>query len=557
VANRHRAEVEPLIGFFVNTQALRIDLSGSPSVAQLLAQVRATALAAQDHQDLPFEQVVEALQPQRSLAHSPVFQVMFAWQNAPEGVLELPGLQLQPVGAEASTIKFDLELSLQEAGPCIAGSLGYASALFDRASVERHIAHWQTLLRALVADDQAMVARLPLLSADERLQLLRGFNDTVAPFPAGRCIHELFEDQVARTPQATALVFEDTSLSYAELNAQANRLAHHLIARGVRPGDFVALALPRSADLVIAQLAVLKCGAAYVPLDLEHPTERLRFILDDCRAAAMVCRGESPAGRPDLPCLDLQRLPTDGPDCRPARAVHAEEAAYAMYTSGSTGVPKGVVVPHRAVVNFALNHAHARLDPSDRMAFVANPAFDASTFELWTSLLCGAALVVIDQPTLLQPQALAQRLLASRVTVLHLTAGLLPAYGPALASLLPRLRYLLTGGDRVDVGAVAHLLARCAPQHLLHCYGPTETTTFALTHEVSSLDPRASSLPLGRPIANARIYLLDALGQPVPLGVAGEIHIGGAGIAHGYLNRPDLTAERFVPDPFAAEPGAR
>jgi amino acid adenylation domain-containing protein len=557
VANRHRAEVEPLIGFFVNTQALRIDLSASPSVAQLLAQVRATALAVQDHQDLPFEQVVEALQPQRSLAHSPVFQVMFAWQNAPEGTLQLPGLQLQPVGADASTIKFDLELSLQEAGDCIAGSLGYASGLFDRASVERHIAHWQTLLRALVADEQAIVARLPLLSANERLQLLHGFNDTAAPLPAERCIHELFEDQVARTPKAIALVFEDTEISYAELNAQANPLAHHLIARGVRRGDFVALALPRSADLVIAQLAVLKCGAAYVPLDLEHPAERLRFILDDCRAAAMVCRGESPAGRPDLPCLDLQRLATDGPDCRPARAAHAEDAAYAMYTSGSTGVPKGVVVPHRAVVNFALNRAHARLDPSDRMAFVANPAFDASTFEVWTPLLCGAALVVIDQPTLLQPQALAQRLLASRVTVLHLTAGLLPAYGPALASLLPRLRYLLTGGDRVDAGAVAHLLARCAPQHLLHCYGPTETTTFAVTHEVSALDPRASSLPLGRPIANARIYLLDALGQPVPVGVAGEIHIGGAGIAHGYLNRPELTAERFVPDPFAAKAGAR
>jgi non-ribosomal peptide synthetase component F len=240
VAHRHRTDIEPLIGCFVNTLALRFDLSGSPTVAQLLAQVRATALAAQEHQDIPFEQVIEALSPQRSLAHSPVFQVVFAWQNAPEGRFEMPGLQLQAIGAHVPTIKFDLELSLQDQGDRIAGHIGYACALFDRTTVERHVSHWQTLLRALVIDDQGRVARLALMSDAEQHQLLHGYNDTAASFPADSCVHELFEAQVQRTPEATALVFDDNSLTYAELNAKANRLAHHLIALGVRTDSRVA-----------------------------------------------------------------------------------------------------------------------------------------------------------------------------------------------------------------------------------------------------------------------------------------------------------------------------
>jgi amino acid adenylation domain-containing protein len=554
VANRHRAEVEPLIGFFVNTQALRVDVSGSSSVAGLLAQVRATALAAQEHQDIPFEQVVEALSPVRSMAHSPIFQVMFAWQNAPEGSLDLPGLQLEPVGASSATVRYDLELNLHDAGEHIAGSLGYACALFDRASIERHISHWQTLLRGLVGDDDAIVAGLPLLTPPERQHLLHVFNDTAAPFPHERCIHQLFEEQAARTPEATALVFEGASLTYSELNAQANRIAHHLIALGVRVGDCVALALPRSDELVAAELAVLKCGAAYVPLDLDHPSERLHFMLTDCGAHVLVCHSHcSVVG---LTRLELDLFADPGVCTNPPTQVHPQASAYVMYTSGSTGIPKGVVVPHRAVVHFACNGGHAAIVPSDRVAFLANPAFDASTFEVWAALLHGAALVVIDTETLLQPHALAQRLGETGVSVLHCTAGLLPTYGPVLAPVLGSLRCLLTGGDRVDVAAVAHILEHSAPQRLLHCYGPTETTTFALTHEVSAMGTRGASLPLGHPIDRVRVYVLDGRGAPVPIGVVGEMHIGGAGLAQGYLNRPDLTAERFVPDPFA-EPGSR
>jgi non-ribosomal peptide synthetase component F len=434
VANRHRAEIESLIGFFVNTQALRVDLSGSPSVAELLAQVRATALAAQEHQDIPFEQVVEALSPMRSMAHSPIFQVMFAWQNAPEGSLDLPGLQLEPVGASSTTVKFDLELTLHDAGEHIAGSLGYACALFDRSSVERHLGHWQTLLRGLVADDSACVTRLPLLTPPERQLVLHAFNETTAPFPHDRCIHQLFEEQDARTPEATALVFEGTSLTYRELNTWANRIAHHLIALGVQAGDCVALALPRSGDLVAAELAVLKCGAAYVPLDLDHPSERLHFMLSDCAARVLVCH--SHCSLLGLTRLEVDRLCAPGVDTDPQRTVPPQATAYVMYTSGSTGTPKGVVVPHRAVVHFACNRGHAEIVTSDRVAFLANPAFDASTFEVWAALLHGAALVVIDTATLLQPHALAHRLgeaAPHRRAVTDLRAGAGPrAGGPAL-----------------------------------------------------------------------------------------------------------------------------
>jgi non-ribosomal peptide synthetase component F/aryl carrier-like protein len=404
-ANRHRAEIEPLIGFFVNTQALRIDLSGLPSVAELLAQVRATALAAQEHQDVPFEQVVEALSPTRSMAHSPIFQAMFSWQNAPEGRLELPGLQMEPVGVGAPTIKFDLELSLHEAGDCIAGHIGYACALFDHSTIERHVAHWQVLLRGLVADDRTIVSRLPLLSEAEQHQLLHGFNDTAAGFPAERCIHELFETQVERTPEATALVFGDISLTYAELNVQANRLAHQLIALGVGPDARVAMALSRGIDLVVALLATLKAGGAYVPLDPDYPAERLATMLDDCRPRVVLTHAavqeRLPASRALLTATVLvlddpshwAHQPAHNPEPA-ALGLRSSHLAYVIYTSGSTGTPKGVMVAHQAVVKLVVNNGYARFDASDRVAFAANPAFDASTLEVWAPLLHGGTLVV-------------------------------------------------------------------------------------------------------------------------------------------------------------------
>ncbi|MBW8849123.1 MAG: AMP-binding protein, partial [Burkholderiales bacterium] len=337
----------PLIGFFVNTQALRIDLSARPSVAQLLAQVRATALAAQDHQDLPFEQLIEALNPPRSLAHHPLLQVMLSWQNAPQGELALPGLQLlpAPVGGAVSA-KFDLDLSLHEQSERIAGSFQYACALFEHASIERHAAQFVTLLQDMVEDDSACVLRLPLLPETEQAQLL-AFNATEAAFDAERCIHQLFERQVRLRPEATALVFEQECLSYAALNARANQLAHHLRALGVGPDTRVAICLPRSTEMVVALLATLKAGAAYVPLDPAYPAQRLAFMLEDCHPTVLVSRSDcaqalpASAGVPllwlDAPHPAWLLAPQDDP-LMPA--LTPEHLAYVIYTSGSTGAPK-------------------------------------------------------------------------------------------------------------------------------------------------------------------------------------------------------------------------
>ena len=557
VANRHRAEIEPLIGFFVNTQALRIDLSSSTSVAQLLAQVRATALAAQEHQDVPFEQVVETLSPQRSLAHSPVFQVMFAWQNAPQGSLEMPGLQLQPVGAEASTIRFDLDLSLHDAGDCIAAHIGYACALFDRATVERHIAHWQTLLRALVADDQAIVTRLPLLSDDEKHQLLRGFNGTSASFPAERCIHQLFEEQAARTPDATALVFEETSLSYAELNSQANRLAHYLIALGIAPDTRVAIALPRGIQMVVALLATLKAGGAYVPLDPNYPAERLAFMVADSSPRVLLTESGVLGALGDLaPSLAVLQLDVDHSwPSLPAANLDAaslgltpQHLAYVIYTSGSTGRPKGTMVAHAGLCNLAL----AQIDgfgvtPTSRVLQFASFSFDACISEVLVTLCSGAALHV---PA---PGVLAGSTLHDVLREGHITHATLPpaVLGALPVDGLPDLQTLVMAGE-----AASHALVQrwATGRRLINAYGPTEATVCASMHLCDTHHP--GSPPIGSPIANTRVYILDAHGEPSPVGVVGEIHIAGIQVARGYLRRPDLTAERFVPDPFG-KPGLR
>ncbi|MFC7519107.1 amino acid adenylation domain-containing protein, partial [Herbaspirillum sp. GCM10030257] len=311
-------------------------------------------------------------------------------------------------------------------------------------------------------------------------------------------------------------------------------------------------------ELVVAELAILKCGAAYVPLDQNAPASRQAFMIADSHAQVVL--SVSSLSLPDTPAtrIDLDTL-VPAPQASPRLALGNDSTAAAaiLYTSGSTGQPKGVIVPHRAMVRLVVNNHYARFGADDRVAFTANPAFDTSSMEVWAPLLHGGRIVVIDQATLLDPQALSQQLQHHQVTILHLVAGLLSAYADTLSPVLPQLRYLLTGGDVVDPRAVARVLRHSAPQHLIHCYGPSETATFATTCEITDVADDATSLPIGRPIANTRIYVLDGYGQPVPVGVAGEIHIGGAGVATGYLNQPELTAERFVADPFSNEPGAR
>ncbi|WP_322843822.1 non-ribosomal peptide synthase/polyketide synthase [Pseudomonas sp. B33.4] len=556
VANRSRAELEGLIGMFVNTLALRIDTSGAVSVEALLAQVKARTLAAQAHQDLPFEQVVEIARPLRSLAQSPLFQTTLNWDSSVGPQLALGDLTLEGIAGSGDVAKFDLTLTLGEVNGVIRGSLNYATALFDASTVERYIGYLQRLLEAMISSDQTVLEQVPLLAADERKRLLRDFNATARDYPQTLTVHGIFQQQAAAHPKAVAAVHGAHSLSYFELNAQANRLAHHLIAHGVQPGDHVAILLPRSLELLVAQLAIAKCAAAYVPLDINAPSERQAFMVEDCQAVALLTLSSEiiayAAPRIDLDTLTLNGQPTHNPNL-----VQSSEAlAYIMYTSGSTGTPKGVMVPHRGIGRLVLNNGYADFTAQDRVVFASNPAFDASTMDIWGPLLNGGRVVVIDHQTLLDPNAFGRELSASGATILFVTTALFNQYVQLIAQALKGLRILLCGGERGDPAAFRRLLAEAPALRIVHCYGPTETTTYATTFEVKEVAENAESVPIGGPIGNTQVYVLDAYQQPVPMGVTGELYIGGQGVALGYLNRPDLTAEKFLCDPFSEKPGA-
>ncbi|HWW71780.1 MAG TPA: amino acid adenylation domain-containing protein, partial [Duganella sp.] len=567
VANRQRAETESLIGFFVNPLALRVRLDDDPTVDELLRQVRATTLEAYANQDVPFEQVIDSLNPQRSLSHSPLFQVMLSLNNVPTGgELSLPGLTLAPVEISQDTTHFDLSLSLSDRGDAINGALEYASDLFERGTIERLVGHFLQVLAAMVADERQRVSALPLLSAPQRQQLLVDFNDTAAPYPHDQLIHQQFEAQVDLQPDAVAVVFEDQQLTYDQLNRRANQLAHHLLALGVQPDDRIAICAERSVDMIVGLIGILKAGAAYLPLDPANPADRLQFLLADGTPVALLTQAALRTRMPEV-ALPVVMLDADSAvigrqaDSNPDPAVqglHAGHLAHVIYTSGSTGMPKGVMIEHRSVIRLAVNNGFASLGSHDRVANCASPAFDATTWEIWGALLNGAAVVVVPQAVLLDASRFGAYLTAQGVSALLLTAGLFHQYAGTLASAFGGLRYLLAGGDALDPHVVRRVLAApTRPQHVINAYGPTECTTVASCHHIETLHAVATGVPIGRPIANTQIYILDPSLQPVPLGVTGELHLGGVGVARGYLNRPELSAERFLHDPFSSVANAR
>ena len=561
-ANRGRTEIEGLIGFFVNTLAMRLNLNGQPSVGDLLGQVKRQVIAAQQNQDLPFEHVVEIVQPPRSTSHSPIFQVVFAWQNVPTGELVLPEVESRPLqSAPVQTAKFDLTLSLKESGNSIAGGLEYASALLEKKTAERYLHYFRSLLQGMVHSESEAMDRLPLLGQEERNQVLYVWNQTEAAYPAGKCVHQLFEEQAEKTPSAVAVVYEDRELSYGELNSAANRTAHYLRRLGVKQDSRVALCLDRGLNLVIAELAILKAGGAYVPIDLGNPADRLTTLISDSGATVVlsekaIALPETLAARRfDIDAIDLAEMPTENI----AAELCAEALAYIIYTSGSTGQPKGVMVPHRAINRLVINSGYAKFNSKDRVAFASNPAFDASTMEVWGPLLNGGRIIVIGQDVLLDPQRFGKELKRQQVSILWLSVGLFNQYAEILKQEFFSLRHLIVGGDALDVQVIRNVISDrpSGSFSIINGYGPTETTTFALTHEINSVKEKARSIPIGRPIGNTRAYILDEHGAAVPIGVKGELYIGGAGVARGYLDRGKLTAERFVPDPYAEEAGAR
>ncbi|EZQ64579.1 hypothetical protein AF53_04944, partial [Serratia marcescens BIDMC 80] len=466
----------------------------------------------------------------------------------------MPGLQAESAELGYQIAKYDLTLDLAERDEQISGTLNFATALFDRATAERYGVYLVQVLRAMATNATQPASHLDLLPAAERELLLYGWNRTAEVYPAQSCAHVLFEQWVQRTPDAVAVVNDRDSLSYAQLNAHANQLAHQLIAQGVRPGDRVATSLERSVSLVIAQLAILKAGAAYVPLDPHLPVARQAWIIGDSGASLILCDRDIDreiAG--EIACLRIDRL-RQNPTHDPAVPRAGGAPAYIMYTSGSTGTPKGVMVTHQGILRLAINNRFASFERGDRFAFAANPAFDASTLEMWGALLNGASLAIIAPEVLTEAEALAAALVRQGINVLFLTTSLFNQYAHSIAATLAQLKYLLSGGEAADPHAFARMLKEAGPVRLINAYGPTECTVFATTATIERVDPW-QRLPIGRPIGNTRIYLLDEHGQPVPLGATGEIYIAGPGVALGYLNRAELTAERFLADPF--NPGER
>ena len=559
VANRTRAEIEELIGFFVNTLTLRLDFSGNPTVEQMLERVKVQALHAQQHQDLPFEQVVDLVNPPRSLAHSPLFQVLFVWQNNEIGELVLPGLQLAPLGTSYSVANFDLTLTLTELDGRIVGELQYATALFDQQTIERYAGYFRALLAAMVADEQQRVDRIAVLSSAERERMLVEWNATEAPYPAEQCIHELFEVQVHKNPDAIALVHEVAHLTYGQLNAQANRLAHYLRELGVGPDTPVALCFERSLEMVVGVLAVLKAGGAYVPLDPAYPAERLSFMLADSAPVVVLTHGAVQASVRDLlqapavPVVDLQANAArweDASEENPDRGdLTPAHLAYVIYTSGSTGQPKGVMVEHRSLTNYVTWAAGAYM-AADGSLVSSSLTFDATITSLFVPMLQGNA--VHHVPESRELEKLEAHVRVGRAGLIKITPTHLETLGQRVLTQDASVHVFVIGGEALPAVTVAHWRRLRPNAHLINEYGPTETTVGCIVYEVPHEPFVAQQVPIGRPIANTRIYILDAQLDPVPVGVAGELYIGGAGVARGYLNRPELTAERFIPSPFVA-----
>ncbi|WP_424102173.1 non-ribosomal peptide synthase/polyketide synthase [Moorena producens] len=554
IANRNRREIEPLIGFFVNTLVLRTGFDDNPSFSQLLKQVRETTLIAYEHQDVPFEQVVEALQPQRSLSHSPLFQVMFILQNAPMGKLDLPGLTLSELNQHSTIAKFDLTLSMVETDMGLVGRWEYNTDLFDGSTIARMATHFQNLLSAIVDNPQLRVGELPLLSAEERHQLLVEWNDTASDYPTDKCIHQLVEEQVEKTPNSVAVVFDQQQLTYQQLNQRANQLAHHLQNLGVGPEVLVGICVERSVQMVVGLLGILKAGGAYVPLDPNYPHQRLSYMLADSGVEVLLTQQSllesfsSHTAR--MVCLDSDWGAIEQHSGENLEVgVDSDNLAYVIYTSGSTGQPKGVLVAHQGLLNLVFWHQAAfEITSSDHATQLAGTAFDAAVWELWPYLSAGASIHLLNTETIVQPQVLQDWLTAQKITITFLPT-------PLLESLLSlewwrdrALRIVLTGGDRLNQYPSSLL-----PFRIINNYGPTENTVVTTsglivpTQESNLLPPA-----IGRPIANTQIYILDKHLQPLPIGVPGELYIGGDGLARGYLNRQELTSEKFITNPFCS-----
>jgi amino acid adenylation domain-containing protein len=567
LAGRNRMETEGLIGFFVNTLVLRTDLSGDPSFRELLGRVREVSLGAYAHQDLPFEKLVEVVQPERDTSRNPLFQVSFqlssvsssaggASREAEEAANE------SQVEVEKGAAKFDLEVNIWESKRGLRVQMDYSTDLFDDASIARMLNHFEILLEEIVQAPNLPVSRLPMLTEEERDRILTDWNDTATDYPRYSCLPDLFESQVERTPERIAVSFAGQELTYTELNERSNQVARRLRQLGIGPEIFVGICMERSIELIVGILGILKAGGAYMPLDPQYPAQRLSYMVEDAGVSVLLTEQRLaemlPADTVRVVCLDAEweSIIEESVDNLEHLAA-AENPAYVIYTSGSTGMPKGVVITHKAVARTVCNSNYIKFEQDDRVAQVSNSSFDAATFEIWGALLHGAALVVVPKDAMLLPRHFAEQLLELGISVMFLTTALFNQVAGEVPEAFSSLRCLLFGGDAADPRWVREVLKSDPPRALLNAYGPTESTTFAAWHRAENLSPDSLNLPIGRPLSNSQLYILNEHREPVPVGVKGELYIGGDGLARGYLNRPALTAERFIPNPFCRDCGER
>jgi amino acid adenylation domain-containing protein/FkbH-like protein/non-ribosomal peptide synthase protein (TIGR01720 family)/FkbM family methyltransferase len=551
IASRNYQELEGLIGFFVNTLVMRTRLEGNPSFEELLKQVRSVCTNSYANQDVPFEQIIETLQIERSLSHSPLFQVMFVLQNVAMEELETPGLKISPLSLDNVNAKFDFALQMweinTEKGNSLQGFWQYNLDLFDQDRIARMSSHFQTLLEAIVANPQESIGTLSLLTERERHQLLVEWNDTDTAYPDKKCIHQLFEEQVERTPNHVAVVFENESLTYRELNNRANQLAHYLQELGVKPDTLVGICVERSLEMIVGILGILKAGGAYVPLDPEYPQQRLSFMLEDTQVKVLLTQErlveQLPKYEANLLMLEKiwQKIEQNSPD-NLSNALTPFNLANVIYTSGTTGKPKGVMVEHKGLCNLAQAQIQAfGVNNSSHVLQFASFSFDACIWEILMSLGAGATLYLGTKEGIMPGEPLIERLRNDKITCITLPPS-------ALAVLpgeeLPQLQTIIVAGET------------CSPElmkqwsigrNFFNAYGPTESSVCAT---IAKCQSEQEKLSIGRPIPNTKIYILDSQLQPVPIGVPGELHIGGAGLARGYLNRPELTQEKFIPNPF-------